>query len=68
VVGAEIVFGVAGSAGGLGWYINNARYFLNPPAIFAGLVIISLLGVLLDTLFQWIETQTIVKWGMKQAH
>ncbi|GCE30026.1 ABC transporter permease [Dictyobacter alpinus] len=68
VVGAEIVFGVAGSNGGLGWYINNARYFLNPPAIFAGLVIISLLGILLDTLFQWIERQTIVKWGMKQAH
>ncbi len=67
VVGAEIVFGVAGSNGGLGWYINNARYFLNPPAIFAGLVVISLLGVLLDTFFLWIERQTIVKWGMKQA-
>jgi len=68
VVGAEIVFGVAGSNGGLGWYINNARYFLNPPAIFAALVIISLLGILLDMLFQWIERRTIVKWGMKQAH
>ncbi len=68
VVGAEIVFGVAGSNGGLGWYINNARYFLNPPAIFAGLVVISLLGILLDTFFQRVEQQTIVKWGMKQAH
>jgi NitT/TauT family transport system permease protein len=68
VVGAEIVFGVAGSNGGLGWYINNASYFLNPPAIFAGLVVISLLGVLLDTLFQLVERQTIVKWGMKQGH
>lgn len=68
VVGAEIVFGVAGSAGGLGWYINNASYFLNPPAIFAGLVVISALGVLLDAIFQWVERQTVVKWGMKQAH
>jgi NitT/TauT family transport system permease protein len=68
VVGAEIVFGVAGSSGGLGWYINNARYFLNPPAIFAALVVISLLGILLDTLFRWIEQQTIVKWGMKQVY
>jgi len=67
VVGAEIVFGVAGYNGGLGWYINNARYFLNPPAIFAGLVVISLLGVLLDTFFQFIEQKTVVKWGMKQA-
>lgn len=68
VVGAEIVFGVAGSNGGLGWYINNARYFLNPPAIFAGLVVISLLGILLDAFFHWIERQTVVRWGMKQAH
>ncbi len=67
VVGAEIVFGVAGSSGGIGWYINNARYFLNPPAIFAGLVVISLLGILLDTFFLWIEQQTVVKWGMKQT-
>jgi NitT/TauT family transport system permease protein len=68
VVGAEVVFGVAGSEGGLGWYINNARYFLNAPSIFAGLVVISLLGVLLDTLFLWIERRTVVRWGMKQAH
>lgn len=68
VVGAEVVFGVAGSNGGLGWYINNARYFLNPPAIFAGLVFIALLGILLDALFLWIEHNTVVKWGMKQAH
>lgn len=67
VVGAEIVFGVSGSSGGLGWYINNARYFLNPPAIFAGLVVISLLGILLDTFFNWVEQWTIVKWGMKQT-
>jgi NitT/TauT family transport system permease protein len=67
VVGAEVVFGVAGSSGGLGWYINNARYFLNPPAIFAGLVVIAVLGILLDAVFQWIEQQTIVRWGMKQG-
>lgn len=68
VVGAEIVFGVAGSNGGLGWYINNARYFLNPPAIFGGLVIISVLGILLDAIFQWIEQRTVVRWGMRQAN
>ncbi len=68
VVGAEVVFGIAGSDGGLGWYINNARYFLNPPAIFAGLVVISVLGILLDTIFLWIERKTVVRWGMKQSH
>jgi NitT/TauT family transport system permease protein len=67
VVGAEVVFGIAGSVGGLGWYISNAGYFLNPPAMFAGLVVISTLGILLDTIFLVIERQTVEKWGMKQT-
>ncbi len=68
IVAAELVFGIAGSAAGLGWYINNARYFLNTPPMFAALVIISLLGVLVDGIFFWIERNTVVKWGMKLAH
>jgi len=27
-------------AAGLGWYINNARYFLNAPPMFAALVVL----------------------------
>jgi NitT/TauT family transport system permease protein len=65
VVAAELVFGVAGSAGGLGWYINNARYYLLVPDIFAGLIIISILGVAVDLIFGFVEMRTIVKWGMK---
>jgi NitT/TauT family transport system permease protein len=68
IVAAELVFGIAGSAAGLGWYINNARYFLNTPPMFAALVVISLLGVLVDGIFFWIERYTVVKWGMKVAH
>ena len=67
VVAAELVFGVAGSAGGLGWYINNARYFLNTSTIFAGLVVISVLGILVETIFGIVERNTVVKWGMKRA-
>src|SRR5579872_5209528 len=48
VVAAELVFGVAGASGGLGWYISNARYYLQTPAMFAGLVTISVLGLLVD--------------------
>ena len=65
VVAAELVFGVAGATGGLGWYINNARYFLLVPEIFAGLVVISILGIAVDFCFGLIELRTIVKWGMK---
>jgi sulfonate transport system permease protein len=65
VVAAELVFGVAGSAGGLGWYINNARYYLFVPEIFVGLVVISVLGVAVDSLFRAVEARTVVRWGLK---
>lgn len=64
VVAAELVFGVAGAAGGLGWYISNARYYLQTPAMFAGLVTISVLGLLVEALFNVVENQTVVRWGM----
>jgi NitT/TauT family transport system permease protein len=67
VVAAELVFGVAGSAGGLGYYINNARYFLNTSNIFAALVVISVLGILVESMFGIVERNTVVKWGMKRA-
>ncbi len=67
VVAAELVFGVAGSSGGLGWYINNARYFLQTADIFAGLVVISVLGILVEALFALLERRTVVRWGMKRA-
>ncbi len=67
VVAAELVFGVAGSSGGLGWYINNARYFLQTADIFAGLIVISLLGILVEALFAQLERRTVIRWGMKRA-
>ncbi len=67
VVAAELIFGVAGSAGGLGWYINNARYFLQTADIFAGLVVISVLGIAVEALFGLLERRTVVRWGMKRA-
>lgn len=67
VVAAELVFGVAGSSGGLGWYINNARYFLQTANIFAGLVVISVLGIAVEALFALLERQTVIRWGMKTA-
>ncbi|MBD3885976.1 ABC transporter permease [Phormidium tenue FACHB-886] len=65
-IAAELVFGVAGSEGGLGWYINNSRYFLQTSSVFAGLVVIAVLGLAVDVLFRLIERQTVEKWGMKQ--
>jgi NitT/TauT family transport system permease protein len=66
VVAAELVFGVAGSQGGLGWYINNARYYLLTSEIFAGLVVISILGIAVEALFALVESRTVQRWGMKR--
>ena len=67
VVAAELVFGVAGSTAGLGWYINNARYFLQTADIFAGLVVISVLGIAVEALFRFLEHRTVTRWGMKRG-
>ncbi len=67
VIAAELVFGVAGSKGGLGNYINNARLYLLTPRVFAGLVTIAALGVAFESLFGALERRTIVRWGMKTS-
>ena len=66
VVAAELVFGVAGSQGGLVWYINTARYYLQTSQIFAGLVVISVLGIAVEAVFSAVEARTVVRWGMKR--
>ncbi len=67
IVASELIFGVAGGKGGLGNYINNARFYLDTRAVFAGLVMIALIGVALDLVFVWVERSTVVRWGMKRA-
>lgn len=67
IIAAELVFGVAGGKGGLGFFINDARYFLRTPDIFAGLVTIALIGIALDMVFSVLERKTVIKWGMKTS-
>ncbi len=67
IIAAELVFGVAGAKGGLGFFINDARLFLHPDDILAGLVTIAALGVAFEFLFSLIERRTVERWGMKAA-
>jgi NitT/TauT family transport system permease protein len=67
IIAAELVFGVAGGGGGLGYFINDSRYFLRIPDVFAGLVTIALIGIALDVVFTWIERKTVIRWGMKSG-
>ncbi len=65
IIAAELVFGVAGGGGGLGFYINDARLFTDIPNVFAGLVTIALIGIALEIVFTWVERRTVIRWGMK---
>jgi len=65
IIAAELVFGLSGADGGLGFFINNAKLYLQIPQVFAGLVTIAALGVVFETLFGVIERRTVVRWGMK---
>ena len=65
IIAALLVFGVAGEGGGLGYFINDARYFLRTDEVLAGLVTIALIGIAFDVLFTWFERRTVVRWGMK---
>jgi NitT/TauT family transport system permease protein len=67
VVAAELVFGVAGGSGGIGYYINQARYFVDTANVFAGLVVISALGLVIEAGFSVVERRTIERWGMTKA-
>jgi len=67
IIAAELVFGISGSKGGLGNFLNNARTFLRTDDVFAGIVTVAAIGVLLEAGFNLIERRTVVRWGMKQA-
>ncbi len=65
IIAAELVFGVAGAKGGLGWYINESKTFLDIDKVFAGLVVIAVIGIVIEVIFGLIERQTVQRWGMK---
>ncbi|HEX2741743.1 MAG TPA: ABC transporter permease [Rubrobacter sp.] len=67
IVAAELVFGVAGKGGGLGFFINDARYFLRIPEVFAGILTIALIGILVEVVFNAVERRTVIRWGMKSG-
>ncbi|MQA07561.1 MAG: ABC transporter permease subunit [Pseudonocardiaceae bacterium] len=67
IIAAELVFGVAGEGGGLGYFINYARFFNRTEDMFAGIVTIMIIGIAFDLLFSLLERKTVIKWGMKTA-
>lgn len=64
-ISAEMVFGAVGSKGGLGFYILTQRTFMDTAGLFAGIIVVIVIGILVeDILFSFIEKKTIRKWGL----
>lgn len=67
VVGAEIVFGATGAQGGLGWFINNSRLFLDVSGALSAILVVVIIGLLTESLFQLVQNRTTKRWGMERA-
>ncbi len=66
-ISAEMLFGITGSGGGLGWYIFSRRIFMDTQGMYAGIIMLALIGLLVESvLFRKIELRTLVKWGMSE--
>ena len=65
VVAAELVFGATGSGGGIGWYINNSRLFMNITDGFAGILLVVIVGLITESLFRMVQHFTTHKWGIE---
>lgn len=55
-ISAEMVFGSVGGNGGIGWYIFNQRNFMDTAGLFAGIILVIIIGILVENvLFSAIE-------------
>ena len=59
MIAAELAFGVSSGQGGLGRFIFENRDLLDIPAVFAGLLTVTVIGLIVDSLiFRTIERNT----------
>lgn len=65
LIAVEMIFGTTGALGGLGYYIYIARANAESEKLYAGIILISLLGIIVENfLFCFLERNTINKWGI----
>jgi NitT/TauT family transport system permease protein len=67
LIAAELVFGVTSGSGGLGWFIYQRRNSLDIADVFAGLLTVTLIGLLVEAgIFRLVEDRTTRRWGMQR--
>jgi NitT/TauT family transport system permease protein len=59
---AEYVAGTAGTGTGLAFRVLEAQYRLNIPRMFAGLLLLALMGVAIFLLFTWLSWLLLHRW------
>jgi len=65
LIGAELVFGVSSGGGGLGWFIYSSKNQLDIASVFAGLLMIILIGLVMENVvFRFLAARTVRRWGM----
>ena len=63
-VSAEMVFGITGASGGLGWYVFSKRIFMDTSGMYAGILMLAVLGIAVESgFFSMIEKNTVGRWG-----
>ncbi len=66
LIAAELVFGVTSNQGGLGWFIFESRNQLDIASVFAGLLMVTIIGLIVENvIFRVIEARTVRRWGMQ---
>lgn len=66
LIAAELVFGVSSRSGGLGWYIYVNRNQLETANVFAGLLVVIVIGLIVEgLLFRAITARTVERWGLQ---
>ena len=67
LIAAELVFGASSGKGGLGWYIFQNRNELYTDRVFAGLALVVIIGLLVESLgFATLERLTVRRWGQQR--
>ncbi|MFP4431850.1 MAG: ABC transporter permease [Spirochaetaceae bacterium] len=67
-ISAEMIFGAVAGEGGIGWYLFNRRVFMDTPGLFAGLLLVMLVGIAVENgLFGLVERHTVGRWGISSV-
>lgn len=48
LIGAEMLFGAISSVGGIGWFLYERRAFMDTPGLFAGIVLVIIVGLFVE--------------------